>query len=235
VASVKKAPLALGMLMSVSFFGVLLLILSPVFGGKNGLDYADDLFNKLSKGSSYFIPELLKKNQSNMGKAFRATLVLENETGLITRICASAGARTELQGTTLRLEGDLGRFLSRALQDADHVFNNGGSKVAESYQQDEKQVMRTWWIILTKMERYFKKNLQVKESDTISEVVRKGIEPAYNYYNVESQKVSERWGVMSLMLIFYVIYTLWWGYAILFLFEGLGLNMKKAKVKKEMG
>jgi hypothetical protein len=40
---------------------------------------------------------------------------------------------------------------------------------------------------------------------------------------------------MSLMLIFYVVYSLWWGYAILFLFEGLGLSMKRAKVKKEVG
>jgi hypothetical protein len=47
--------------------------------------------------------------------------------------------------------------------------------------------------------------------------------------------VSDRWGLMSLMLVFYVLYTLWWGYAILYLFAGLGLSMKKAKVKKEVG
>jgi len=41
----------------VTFAGVLALIFSPIFGdGRNGLVYADDMFNKLSKGSSYFIP-----------------------------------------------------------------------------------------------------------------------------------------------------------------------------------
>jgi hypothetical protein len=27
---------------------------------------------------------------------------------------------------------------------------------------------------------------------------------------------------------------MWWGYAIFFLFDGIGLSMKKAKVKKEV-
>jgi hypothetical protein len=27
---------------------------------------------------------------------------------------------------------------------------------------------------------------------------------------------------------------MWWGFAIFFIFEGLGLSMKKAKVKKEV-
>ncbi len=49
----------LGILLALCFFGILALIFSPVFGhGRNGLQYSDDLFNKLAKGSSYFIPEL---------------------------------------------------------------------------------------------------------------------------------------------------------------------------------
>ena len=48
----------------MTFAGVLALIFSPVFGdGKNGLVYADDMFNKLSKGSSYFIPKVMKSNE----------------------------------------------------------------------------------------------------------------------------------------------------------------------------
>jgi hypothetical protein len=34
--------------------------------------------------------------------------------------------------------------------------------------------------------------------------------------------------------VFYVVYTLWWGFAIFFIFEGIGLSMTKAKVKKEV-
>lgn len=60
--------MALGVVMAVGFVGVLIIIFSHAFGGgRNGLEYSDDLFNKLAKGSSYFIPELtdsLKKVQN---------------------------------------------------------------------------------------------------------------------------------------------------------------------------
>ena len=40
-----KKPFAIGMALALSFFGVLALIFSPVFGdGKNGLVYSDDMF-----------------------------------------------------------------------------------------------------------------------------------------------------------------------------------------------
>jgi hypothetical protein len=39
-------------------------------------------------------------------------------------------------------------------------------------------------------------------------------------------------GIMTGLLVFYVLYTMWWGFAIFYLFEGVGLTMKKAKIKK---
>jgi hypothetical protein len=62
----------------------------------------------------------------------------------------------------------------------------------------------------------------------------KGVEPAYNYYGVPAESVSSKAGVMTALLVFYVVYTMWWGYAIFYMFDGMGLSMKKAKVKKEV-
>jgi hypothetical protein len=36
------------------------------------------------------------------------------------------------------------------------------------------------------------------------------------------------------LLVFYLVYTLWWGFAIFYLFDGVGLSMKKARVKQEV-
>ena len=47
----------------------------------NGLDFADDLFNKLSKGSSYFIPKLKEANKEFQGKAFAVAIHLEKSQG----------------------------------------------------------------------------------------------------------------------------------------------------------
>ena len=46
-------------------------------------------------------------------------------------------------------------------------------------------------------------------------------------------KVSEHVWLMSGMLLFYVLYTLWYGFSIFELFEGIGLAMTKSKVKQE--
>jgi hypothetical protein len=231
----RRASLFLGSVMFFSFFGALILIFSPIFSAKTGLEYADDLFNKLTKGSSYFIPGLLTSTEKFVGRTFRTTLSLGKvqEAEQAAKIFASGGAKAEVQGGTVTIEGDLGRLLQNTLRDSDHMFKNDGQKVTDRYGCDGKEALYSWWIALTRIEKSFKKNLQIEESKIVSEVIKKGIEPAYNFYQVEQQKVADRAGMMIFLLVFYVVYTLWWGYAIFFLFEGFGLSMKKARVKKE--
>jgi hypothetical protein len=84
------------------------------------------------------------------------------------------------------------------------------------------------------MDKELKKQGKIAEAKIVSDVMKKAVEPAYNFYKIEGQKVSEKAGLMIGLLVFYVVYTMWWGFAIFYLFEGLGLTMKKAKVKKEV-
>jgi hypothetical protein len=51
------------------------------------------------------------------------------------------------------------------------------------------------------------------------------VECAYNYYGIEPWKVSDRIGLVLFSLIFYVVYTVWYGYAIIFLLEGWGFTL----------
>src|SRR5512134_612629 len=75
MANTSKKSLGVGIALAVSFLAVLFLIFSPIFGeGRNGLVFADDLFNKLSKGSSYFIPKVAKDNEKFMGKMFAVNI-----------------------------------------------------------------------------------------------------------------------------------------------------------------
>jgi hypothetical protein len=71
------------------------------------------------------------------------------------------------------------------------------------------------------------------EASFLADVVKKGVEVGYNFYGIEPQQASAKAGILSFSLVFYVIYTLWWGYGILFLFEGVGMQMKKG-AKKEV-
>jgi hypothetical protein len=232
-----KGPFVMGVVLALSFLGVLALIFSPIYGkGMNGLDYADDLFNKLSKGSSYFIPKLKEDNKKFEGKMFSATIGTENpkEAEQLSKLLTAAGCKIEPQGDKLKVDGDLGKTVDVVLRDSDLMFHNKGQEVVALYGFNEQEVMKAWWAALSKLEKFFKKNLKIEEANRVSEINKKAVEPAYNFYKIEPQRVVDRAGIMIFLLVFYVFYTMWWGYAIFYIFEGVGLTMKKAKVKKEV-
>ena len=252
MANTSKKSLGVGIALAVSFLVVLLLIFSPIFGeGKNGLVFADDLFNKLSKGSSYFIPKVAKENEKFMGRMFTVSIKMskpedkqpadgekraERAAKLFT---VNPGAKVEVIGSELKLEGDLGLVLKAALEDSDVMFKNEGDKIKTKYEtsmatDDVKQMFRQWYNVLPQISKEFAKDKKIEESKIVSTVSKKAVETAYNYYGVEAQKVSEKALLMTGLLVFYVIYTMWWGFAIFYIFDGIGLTMSKSKVKKEV-
>lgn len=230
-----RKPFNTGIVLIVSFLGVLFLIFSPLFGGRSGLEFSDDSFNKLSKGSSYFIPKVSKSAEQFTGESFSVSVKLDSAEDVerTARLFSTAGAEVKTNDTELHLSGNLGNVLRSALTDADAMYHNNGKTVADRYGYNEKKVMKNWWTAFSKMEKKMKKEKKLEEGNILSEVNKKAIEPSYNFYEVDAQKVSEHAGMMSGLLIFYVVYTMWWGYAIFYLFDGIGLSMKKSKIKKE--
>lgn len=225
----------LGALFAVTFFGVLFLIFSPVFSGKNGLEFADESFNKLAKGSSYFIPKVSTSLEKFGGKTLTAGIGLETSEDAVNteKILKLAGAKVTRNDAVLMVEGDFTAILGSALKDADAMYNNNGKAVSDRYGMDEKKALKYWWTALAKIEKQLKKDKNIEMAKMISDVNKKGIEPGYNFYQIDANKVIDHAGMMTGLLIFYVFYTMWWGYAIFYLFDGIGLTMKKAKVKKE--
>lgn len=248
-----KTTFGIGLVLAVSFFVVLFWIFTPTFGGgMNGLQYSDDMFNKLSKGSSYFIPKVAEKNEKFNGKPFDVTVSLEGKEVIesATMLFEHAGADVTVNGNDVSIKGDLGKVLSSAIEDADAMYKNDGTKVATKYGYNsgkailakyggekakdpkaigEKVLVSGWWHALSKMDKKMQRTGNVAEAKMVSDVTKKAIEPGYNYYGIEAKKVSEKAGIMTGLLVFYVIYTLWFGYAIFFLFDGIGLRMTKGK------
>ena len=245
-----------GIAMALSFWVVLFLMFSPIFPktaegqAQNGLQWADEMFNQLAKGSSYFIPKVAKSNEKFMGKMFSATIKVskpEDKPGEAEKRAERAsklftinpGAKVEVKGSELKIEGDLGLVLKAALEDADAMFKNEGDKIKAKYAEamgtdDVKQMFRQWNNVLPKIDKVFKKEMMIEEATIVSQVTKKAIEASYNFYGVEAKKVKDEAFLMTFLLVFYVFYTLWWGFAIFFIFEGIGLSMSKAKVKKEV-
>lgn len=231
-----KQTFSLGLIMGISFYVVLALIFSPIFGGVNGLDFADNLFNKLSKGSSYFIPKVQKSAEKFSGKPLSLTVKLDKpeQVDMTVKMLLAAGLQVGKKDGDITINGDFGQLAGRIIKDADAMYYNKGAEVSAAYGMNEKEVMRLWWNVLNKAEKDFKKQKKVEEANFIAELSKKAIEPAYNFYQIDPQRVIDKAGLMTGLLVFYVIYTMWWGYGVFYMFDGLGLSMKKAKVKKEV-
>jgi hypothetical protein len=217
-----------GIAMMLAFIVVMVIIFSPVFNGKNGLQYMDDLYNCISKGSAYTIPQLKKKANKFMGNTVNATLAMkDNEQAEKTAsLLKKAGAEVTISGFELKVTGDFGKILIHCLGDADLMYYNDGRALVSKYNYNEREVMYNWWVALKAMDRDLKKQKKFQESKTIGEVSKKGVELSYNYYKVEPQKLVDRLGVVIFSLVFYVAYTLWYGFSIMFMFEGWGMKLE---------
>ncbi|HIJ68101.1 MAG TPA: hypothetical protein HPP57_01195 [Deltaproteobacteria bacterium] len=227
----------IGLLLGVTFFGILALIFSPIFGGgKNGLEYSDALFNKLAKGSSYFVPKLTGDLKGVEEQELAVSVKMEDadQAARAAKIFARVAPDTVSQGVQLSIRGNLSKLLGAVLEDSNSMYFNKGDEVREKYGIDEKEVMTTWWAALNRAVKELQKSRKTEQSNIILEVMKKGIEPAYNFYKIEPQSISEKAFTATGLLVFYVLYTLWWGFAIFYLFDGLGLSMKKARVKREV-
>lgn len=228
----------LGLSLAISFLVLLALVFAPIFQGMNGLEFSEQLFNRLAKGSSYFVPTLSSdlKSAENQEVAVSVKLESAEQATKAQRILARAVPDTTAHGAVLNVKGDLAKLLGAAIEDCRAMYLNHDDELKVKYGMTGKDVMLTWYSTLNgaadALQRGKSKN--IAQSKLILSVVTKGIEPAYNFYGIEPESVGHRAGITTLLLVFYLVYTLWWGLAIYFLFEGFGLAMTKARVKREV-
>ncbi|MCX5862681.1 MAG: hypothetical protein WCG29_01730 [Desulfomonile sp.] len=224
-----------GVVLFVTFIIILVLMFSPLFRGENSLEAADKLFNSISKGSTYYIPDLVKQNLAYMGKTFDVTIKLKNdEMGQkATKLLTGAGAQVTSTAAQLKISGDLGQVMAVALKDADSMFHNRETEVSSKYGFKGQEVLYVWWSAFKEVDKDLTRQNKFKEAAFLSTVVKKGVEVGYNFFKIDPQSAISKAGILSFSLVFYVVYTLWWGIAILYLFEGFGLQMK-AGAKKEV-
>jgi hypothetical protein len=244
-----KKHLAWGLILLISFLGLFILIILPIYpGGLNGLEYADELFNKLAKGSCYQIPKLKKEVEKYKGIVLDVVIDAKKPTDKpgdaekraerIAKVFTINGAKAEVQGSKVHITGDFGAIMAAALEDSDQMYHNNGDYIKKKYgvEDDEKmkQMFRQWHNAFTAIHKQFMLQKKVKEANFIKKVMTAAIEPAYNFYGIQAVKIKEKAGLAAGFLVFYVLYTIWYGYGVLYLFEGLGLSAKKPKVKKEV-
>lgn len=224
----KKGEFYSGMGMMAGFIVVLILIFMPIFNGQNGLDYLDALYNSISKGSAYYIPKVRTESDAFKGNTISVTLNMagSEQAKQTAPLYMKSGAMVNASGSELKFSGDLGNILANCLADAEKMYHNDGKALSGKYGYGAKRVLFNWWMSFTILEKELKAQKKFKEAKAVALVVKKAVETSYNYYEIEPQKIRDKYGIVTFSLVFYVLYTLWYGFAILFMFEGWGLKLE---------
>jgi len=223
-----KREFYMGASMLITFTAVLAIMFSPIYHGANALSFLDNMFNSISKGSAYYIPEVKAKSDKFIGKSVTLTIKSDNaaQNEAISKILNLANARVETSGESLIITADLGQLLDACLKDSELMYNNNGDAIQQKYAINERVIMFNWYQLLKKMEKGFTKEKQFKEAKLVATVNSKAVETAYNYYKVEAKSIKASAVMLVFSLVFYVIYTMWYGFGILFMFEGIGMQIE---------
>lgn len=220
-----------GLVLLILFFCVLGIIFAPVFHGKNGLQYLDDLYNAISKGSAYYIPDVAKTSEAFSGTSIQLSLSMPDgkQAEEAVALFKESNARTTIDRAVLTINGDLGAIIANCLADADDMYLNRDEAISKKYGYDGKRALYNWWHALKACEKELKKQKRFKEATVVALVMKKAVEPSYNYFGIESKKISGLFSGVGFSvlfsLVFYVIYTMWYGFSIMFMFEGWGMKL----------
>ncbi len=224
-----------GLFMLVTFLAVLTIMFLPIFNGMNSMEAADELFNSISKGSVDFFSVLKKKNENYKDVSFDLNLKLADKE-LATKAektLKMAGVDIQRNASEIKAQGLLGKTLDAALKDSEAMFNNQDQTLLDKYGFSGREALFVWHRTLKEMDLALTQKKDFKAANFVSEVTKKGVEVGYNFFSIEGTKARSKAGILTFSMVFYIIYTLWYGLAILLLFEGLGMKLK-AKPKKEV-
>jgi hypothetical protein len=212
----------------ILFSCVFVAIVMPLFDGKSGLQYLDNLYNSISKGSAYYIGSVREDVQKIQAPNLTINLTLKSDVQAqqTVPLFIKAGAQIDQKGAQLTVNGNITQILDQCLDDSQSMYDNDGATVSNKYGYAEKTVLYNWWSALKAMDFDLKQQKRFNVAKAADLVNQKAVETAYNYYGIKGQKITDRLGVVIFSLIFYVVYTLWYGFGIMYLFEGWGMQLE---------
>ena len=227
-------------LLLIPFIIVLVALFMPWYGKEgakmNGLDYFDNFFNEVSKGSSFGEETQAKQMKVAEGladPAFKSVIKMkgdkkvayspENAAQTAAKLLTAAGLQATVEGDKVTMSGDLATLAKAAVQDSIDMYNNKGDILQGKYGLEPRQALYTWHQVMDGLSKSLTKDQKFEAAKTMKNFMTKAIEPAYNYYGVKVTPVKEEMMFLAFALIFYIVYTVLYGFGIMYLFEGLGV------------
>jgi hypothetical protein len=227
MSHIKKKELGIGLFLMATFIAVMILIFMPITKDGNALNYLDNLYNSISKGSAYYIPKVEHEVEEHGSEVVTLNLKMEDAYSAqrAEPLFARAGMTTAVEDNNLMVNGDLQTAFMACLRDAESAYHNRREDFTDRYDVGARPALHSWWQALKAMERDLNRQKLFPAAQLTHTVQAKTVECAYNYYGIEAQAIKDRWGTVLFSLVFYVLYTIWYGYAIMYIFEGLGFEL----------
>ena len=226
----------LGLVGLMTFLVVLAFWLFPMLSQKTGLEWADELFNQLAKNSIYFMPTATRRATKFEGVVVDLGVDPRWTGGdaRIAQIVQRNGMSARVIGDgRVRIVSDLGLLAKAAADDADLLFKGQEQDLSDKYGMGGKEVIYYWWTAFDGLVRRYIQENRPSEADFARFMTTRVLEPSYNFGGIPSRNISENVGIVVFLLGFYILYTLWLGFSIMFLFEGIGIRPTRSAEKKE--
>lgn len=220
---------AFSMVLSFWFF--------PIIGHKTGLQWTDNLFNQLAKNSADSIPLVSKKVEKFRGITVDLSINPRwpGADQAVAKIIMANGMSAGLIGDgRVRIKGDLACMCIAASTDADLLFKGKEEVLQNKYGLIGKEVIYYWWTAFDDLIRRYIQLNRPAEADFAKFMTTRILEPSYNFAGIESKNISENVGIVAFLLMFYIVYTVWYGFSIMYLFEGFGIGATKVGEKMEV-
>lgn len=227
MSTIKKKELGIGAFLLATFIAVMIGIFLPLLDGENALNYLDNLYNSISKGSAYYIPKVEHMAEEHGSEVVTLKLKMTDSSTAqaAEQLFTKTGATTAVEDSNLMVNGDLETIFKACLEDAESAYHNRSDDLMARYGMEARPTLHTWWQALGAMEKDLNRQKLFAAAQLTHTVQAKTVECAYNYYGIEAQAIKDRWGTVLFSLLFYVLYTIWYGYGIMYIFEGLGFEL----------
>ncbi len=233
---VDRRKVILGVSGLAAFAAVFCVIAFPIFGGRSFLGVADDLFNRLTKHSANHIPAAERRAAAFTGvsAAFSIEPAEFAEREKLVAVASVNGlAAAPADGGRVLLRADLSVVAAAMLRDARSAFENRGAEIEQRYGLSGEEVIYCWWTISNGFVPRDGRRASTREARFVAFLSSKVLEPTYNFRGIDARDIRGSALPVALLLAAYVLYTLWYGFSLLFLLEGLGIDGKRPKVTEE--
>jgi len=227
---------AAGMVGLLSFAAVFLAWFQPDQQGRTGLKRADDLFNRLSKGSACHIPAL-RREAARLAQRDCDCYVEASapaDAAKIASLVRRGQASVELAEHGVHIRGRLQPLAAALLDDAEMLFGGREAELSQKYGglMTAREVVYQWWLICEPVYKAYIAKGDIAASNLASALRTRACEPAYNFAGIPPTPVAEAAWPLAGLLGFYVLYTVWYGFSIMVLCEGLGLGARRAEKRE---